>query len=81
MICSEMSDAAVPQIADRPADWARPLYERQIAMVGELAEMGLEIARDVKGQVKMAGADPQACAMAYARVARAVRISLMLQAN
>ena len=67
--------------ADDAADWARPLYQRQIAVVGELAEIGLELARAVTDQVKAGEADLQAGAMAYARVARAVRLTLMLQAR
>jgi hypothetical protein len=78
MICSEMFDDLAPE-ADHATDWARPLYQRQIAVVGELAEMGLELTRAVTDQVKRAGTDPQDAAMAYARVARAVRLTLMLQ--
>ena len=59
--------------------WARPLYARQIAVLGELAEAGLEVALAIRDQVKTAaagGEDATSTAMAYARAARAVvRIS------
>jgi hypothetical protein len=60
---------------------ASPLIERQLALLGELAEIGLEVAREIGRQAK-AGPDPAALqhiAMAYNRVSRAVRLTLMLQ--
>jgi hypothetical protein len=78
-----MSNASTPETDDLTAGWARPLYARQIDFLGELSEMGMEIARGIAELAKAAEAieAAQACAMAYARVARAVRISLMLQAK
>jgi hypothetical protein len=66
---------------------ARPLAERQIEALGELVGIGLKIARAIEAQVDEAGAGPQAmaelnaAAIAYARVARAVRQSIMLQSR
>jgi hypothetical protein len=65
-----------------PADWARPLVERQLEMLGRLAEIGLEIAAGLEGQAKGGEAVVQGdIAMAYARVARAVRQTIMLQSR
>ena len=64
-------------------DWTRPLVERQLQMLGELAEIGLEVARAVERQAKTAGSevDAQRLAMAYARAARALRMTIALQAR
>jgi hypothetical protein len=66
--------------------WARPRLERQIDMLGELAEAGLVMALDVKDEaqaLKQAGAvEPaihQSLSRAFGRTARAVRLTLMLQ--
>jgi hypothetical protein len=72
--------------ADNAEDWARPLIERQLAMLGRLAEAGLEIAVALERQATAADADapPVArgdIALAYARVARAVRMTLALQSK
>ena len=65
-----------------PADWARPLVERQLQMLGRLAEVGLEIAVGLEAQAKGGQAVVQGdIAMAYARVARAVRQTVMLQSR
>ena len=64
---------------------ARPLVERQLEALGELVDIGLNIARAIDRQVgdESAGRRPlaelNAAAMAYARVARAVRQSILLQ--
>jgi hypothetical protein len=73
-ICSEMttSATAVPEM---------PLIERQLQMLGELAELGLEIARAIEAKARTPEADLDAAAMAYARVARAVRQSILLQSR
>lgn len=65
---------------------ARPLFERQIAMSGQLAEAGLEVALILKDQVKTAhengGAEIVVSAgAAFARVARAVRMTILLQSK
>jgi hypothetical protein len=66
--------------------WARPRLERQIDMLGELAEAGLVMALDVKDEaqaLKQAGAvEPvllESLSRAFGRTARAVRLTLMLQ--
>jgi hypothetical protein len=83
-ICSDMADgttfAADPP--DGAADGAR--LERQIALLGELAEAGLQIALAVQRRAQAAesaGEDLNPVAMAYARIARAVRLTVMLQAR
>jgi hypothetical protein len=71
---------------DTPADWARPLYVRHINRLDRLADIGMGLAETIERQVK-AAADtdpPAACErayMAFAKVARAVRLTLMLQAR
>lgn len=67
-----------------PADavWARPLIERQLALLGRLAEGGLEVALDIERKIKEGDAgEVQAVAMAYARVSRAVRMTVLLQSK
>ena len=70
------------------ADWARALLERQLWILGQLAEGGLEIARAIERQATGAGSDDAAphtvdahIPMAYARVARAVRMTILLQSR
>lgn len=63
------------------ADWARPLYEQQIAVLGELAELGMRLARGVVADAADEGADQPAAAVAFGRLSRAVRMTLMLQAR
>jgi hypothetical protein len=62
--------------------WERPAFERQIAMLGELAEAGLEVVHAIRDQAVAATVDP--CpridfGLAYTRAARAVRMTLSLQ--
>jgi hypothetical protein len=59
-------------------DWPRPLYERQLAMLGELAEAGFELAMTIKVQA-VASDDAAAAAPAFAKVSRAIRQTLLLQ--
>ena len=69
---------------DQPSDdhgWARPLFEQQIALLGELAEAGLAVAVTVKDQVVAGEGDLLALAAAYDRVARAVRMAILLQSK
>jgi hypothetical protein len=62
----------------------RPVMERQLAVLGRLAEAGLNLAIEIEQQ---AAADGPAklpageAALAYARVSRAVRLTLALQAK
>jgi hypothetical protein len=70
--------------ADQPSDhsWARPLFEQQIALLGELAEAGMAVAMAIRDQVVAGeGGNPIALANAYARVARAVRMTILLQSK
>jgi hypothetical protein len=68
--------AAAPRARDRA--WA----ERQLAILGRLAEAGLEIAVALEAQAKGGEAVVQGdLAMAYSRVARAVRQTIMLQSK
>src|SRR4051794_23509970 len=69
-------------------DSARTLIERQLWMLGRLAEAGLNIALAVERQATAAEAAPDAVqvvqgdlALAYGRVARAVRLTIGLQAR
>jgi hypothetical protein len=67
-----------------PSEFARPLYEQQTAMLGELAEMGLDLARTAKADAQAEGVAPADRAWAFAafaKAARATRLSLMLQAK
>ena len=74
---------------DTVPSWARQVLQRQMDMLGELAEVGLQMAKATGRQVAArAEEDPSGAqgpednlAMAYARVARAVRLTLMLQAR
>ncbi|HEY4030736.1 MAG TPA: hypothetical protein VGM25_10360 [Caulobacteraceae bacterium] len=64
------------------ADWARPLIERQLQILGRLAEAGLEIAVALEAQARGGPEVVQGdVAMAHARVARAVRQTVMLQSK
>jgi len=97
-----MSDASPTPAAVTPAkagaspadapDWARPYALRQLELLGELAELGLDVARAVERQASGRAEAPAApvvqgpifkgdFALAYARVSRAVRLTLMLQAR
>ena len=58
------------------------MVERQLQMLGRLAEAGLEIAVALEAQAKGGQAVVQGdIAMAYNRVARAVRQTIMLQSK
>ncbi len=86
-----------PHDIDSPASgepdgvWARPLLDRQLHLLGELAEIGLDVARAIERQASGQDAGrleaPEApifqgdLALAYSRVSRAVRLTLMLQAR
>jgi len=83
---------AQPAGAAEAPEWARALLERQLWILGQLAEGGLEIARAVERQATggRSGEDAPERApegveahipMAYARVARAVRMTILLQSK
>lgn len=66
--------------ADAPSD---PLLDRQLQMLGELAEIGMEVARGVGRQASDGPAGGAGCGLtlAFSRVSRAVRMTLMLQSR
>src|SRR4051812_26892882 len=73
------------QAADAPSDGPRTLVERQVAMLTRLAEMGMEIA-EAATRAATAGDTPEHAfrgdpALAYTRVARAVRMTIALQSQ
>lgn len=80
-----MSDAATlaASISDAPENWERALCERQIAMLGEIAVEGLRLIKALGRQVEAAqeqGARIEpTVGLTYAKLARAVRLTLMLQ--
>lgn len=59
----------------------RPLAERRIALLDAMAELGLEAARQVQREVEAGAASATDGALAYARVSRAVRLTLKLQSQ
>ena len=82
------TQAAAPAGGADAPDWARAVLERQLWILGQLAEGGLEIARAIERQATGAGSEEGAPAavqahipMAYARVARAVRMTILLQSK
>jgi hypothetical protein len=67
-------------------DWARPHLDQQLALLGRLAEAGLEIAVALEHQATgKAAADAPVVAgdiaLAFARVSRAVRLTVALQSK
>jgi hypothetical protein len=57
----------------------RPLLERQLVVLERLAEAGLQVALNIQAQCAEAGAAE--AAMAFARVSRAVRQTILLQSR
>ena len=97
MLCSEIMNQSTAIPADFPPpdapldvealDRARLRLERQLDMLEQLAEAGLEVALAIRDQATgraPEGTPPVArgdIAMAYARAARAVRFSIVLQSK
>ena len=84
LFCSNMTDAATLAPASPPdaqnGDWARPVAERQLAILERAAEIGLEILEAIGDQAKGGPVVVQAdLSMAYNRVLRALRHTSMLQ--
>ena len=78
-----MFDAPSPDLDTQP-DWAAAVLEGRVALLGRFAEVGLEIALAIERQAKAVEPGDEApvrAFAAYARVARAVRLTLMLQAK
>jgi hypothetical protein len=63
------------------ADGGPTLLERQLAMLAELAEIAMEVARSVGRQAAEGQADAKGpdLTLAFSRAARAVRLTLLLQ--
>jgi hypothetical protein len=81
---AETAQTAAPACGGESVGWARALLERQLWILGQLAEGGLEIARAIeRAAVDKATDDAvrDAAPMAYARVARAVRLTILLQSK
>lgn len=59
------------------------MTERHTTLLGELAELGMKVARDLQARVAAAESDEaaQGIALAFQRVARAVRQTLALEAR
>lgn len=76
-----MFAAPPPSTPGQAADAGATLRERQLAMLAELAEIAMEVARSVgrqaaEGEAAARGAD---LTLAFSRAARTVRLTLMLQ--
>jgi hypothetical protein len=76
-----MTDALAAAAEEDQPDWARPMLAHQLEVLGRLADVGLEIALAIERQVKADDAPPERAHIDYSRVARAVRLTLMLQAD
>lgn len=80
-LCSPLPEPlppSEPDAVDVPSDGLK----RQLDRLDRLADAGLEMAAAIAAQVKAAESfDAPAVAMAYARVARAVRLTLALQSR
>jgi hypothetical protein len=78
-------DAAPPPesvSAEGAPEDLRPLFDAQLKMLGEMAELGLKAARAVVGQAEGQAPPPATeTALAYSRVSRAVRLCILLQAK
>jgi hypothetical protein len=60
---------------DDPAAWAQAMLRRQVERLDTLAELGLDMARAIAAE------KPEAAVTAFARVARAVRLTGLLQSR
>jgi hypothetical protein len=94
MLCSELADR-IQSLTTAPHDTAPPggggipapsLTECQVAALGKLVDIRLKVARAIERQVNDAGDELQpvardlnAAAIAFGRVAGAVRQTIMLQ--
>jgi hypothetical protein len=87
MICSQMSTASILSETDEANGWERVLLDRQLERLDHLADMGMDIAGAVHRRAMAAEADgePDAdithAAIDFARVSRAVRMTLALQSK
>jgi hypothetical protein len=85
MICSDMSSPAQTLVQDDEADsgWERALLDRQLERLDQLADMGLALAGEIQRRAAAAApdADITHAAIDFARVSRAVRMTLALQSR
>jgi hypothetical protein len=88
MICSNMNAHTAPPTqaadTDAPEAWERALLDRQLESLDRLAQMGLEVAGAIRDRVTdpaAADAAVQHAAMDFARVSRAVRMTVALQSK
>jgi hypothetical protein len=82
MICSHMSDSTTPSETADHAAWAQAVRRRQVGVLEDLAQSGLRLAQGIESQALEAGAPAHAeAAMAFARVARAVRMTCLMQSR
>jgi hypothetical protein len=89
----QISSFFVPAMTNHPAPpsdptqagddraWARPLFEQQIALLSELAEAGMAAVHAIQDQVAARDGDVVALARAFERVARGVRLAILLQSK
>lgn len=62
-------------------DWRARMLDRQLRMLGELAEMGLDIACAIEAKGRAPGGDPAAAELACARLSRSVEKTIALQSR
>lgn len=80
----DLPDAALSEaMPDAPPrgdgiDWTQPQFEQQLAMLGELAELGMAVARTLQERIAES-AEPEALSLAFDRAARAVRMTFALR--
>jgi len=78
------ADAAFPPCGEGE-EWARPMLQRELEVLGELAELGLAMARTIVAQASgEETAEPVIqgdLPLAFSRVSRAARMAVLLQAR
>lgn len=67
-------------------DWARPLVERQLAVLSDLTESGLSVVLTLQRKIVREAADnaigeAESLTLAFARASRAVRLAIALQSK
>ncbi len=72
-------EANEPCEAFGEAGWDRAVFERQIAILGALAEAGLDVAQSIRDEATSDAAPGVDFGLAYTRVSKAVRMTLALQ--
>ena len=82
VVCSRMTEAAPYQSQRQELAELRTVMDRQLEVLGRLAEAGLNLAIGLEQQAKDAPeAQAPNLALAYARVSRAVRLTIALQSK